>query len=89
MRSLIGPGSGGSDPSGSGRQQPSEQRPGGRRGRVVNERLRSALGLLGLLCSPATLRRFATIGFMFAVGSMLSLASSRGRCAGPQEVSCG
>lgn len=86
MRSLIGPGSGGSDPSGSGRQQPSEQRPGGRRGRVVNERLRSALGLLGLLCSPATLRRFATIGFMFAVGSMLSLASSRGRCAGPQEL---
>ena len=88
MRSLLAPGSGGGDPSSSGRQPP-EQRPGGRRSRLAGERLRRALSLLGLLRSPVTLRRFATIGFMFVVGSLLSLASSRGRCAGPQEVSRG
>ena len=41
------------------------------------------------LRGPATLRRIITVLFMFGLGSALSLASSRGRCAGPQEVSCG
>ncbi len=86
MRSLLGPGSSGGDPSSRRRQQP-EQRQGERRGRMAGERLRRTLGLLGLLRSPVTLRRFGSIGFMFVVGSLLSLASSRGRCAGPQEVS--
>ncbi|PSC74189.1 ATP-dependent zinc metalloprotease [Micractinium conductrix] len=81
MRSL--PADGGSDPSTSGGSgDPSTS---GRRGAAPG-RLKRALMALASLRTPLTLRRLLTIAFMFSVGSLLSLASSRGRCAGPQEV---
>ena len=83
MRSL--PADGGSDPSTSGGSgDPSTS---GRRGAAPG-RLKRALMALASLRTPLTLRRLLTIAFMFSVGSLLSLASSRGRCAGPQEVRC-
>ena len=57
-------------------------------GRGVGARLlRAAAAVLRMLRSPLALRRLLTIAFMFTLGSVMSLASSRGRSvSAPQEV---
>lgn len=63
---------------GNGSKPPESPQPRRARGRLDR--------LLGLLRSPLAVRRLLTVAFMFCLGSAMSLASSRGRCAGPQEV---
>jgi hypothetical protein len=90
----IASGSGGSSSSGPGsepsrrrRQQQQQQQQGAPP--EPRTRLGRALAFLAALRSRLALRRLLTMAFMFAVGSLMSLASSRGRVAGPQEVRVG
>ena len=82
MRSLLEASSSSSPPPDEDPQQPA------REGRGMGARLqRAAAAVLRMLRSPLALRRLLTIAFMFTLGSVLSLASSRGRSANaPQEV---
>ncbi|EFN53519.1 hypothetical protein CHLNCDRAFT_136599 [Chlorella variabilis] len=72
---LLEPPSGGSSPQG-----------GQRAPQGLVGRLRQALSALASLRNPLAFRRLLTIAFMFSVGSLMSFASSRGRCPGPQEL---
>lgn len=81
MRSLAD-GSSGSSNGAPRRPEPPQRR--GALGRL--KRLLAALAATVYGLGPVTLRRLLTVGFMFCLGSVLSLASNRGRCAGPQEV---
>ncbi|KAL4852738.1 putative inactive ATP-dependent zinc metalloprotease FTSHI 3 [Chlorella vulgaris] len=87
----IASGSGGSSSSGPGsepsrrrRQQQQQQQQGAPP--EPRTRLGRALAFLAALRSRLALRRLLTMAFMFAVGSLMSLASSRSRVAGPQEL---
>ncbi|PRW60944.1 ATP-dependent zinc metalloprotease [Chlorella sorokiniana] len=75
---LEGSSTGESSSSGRPPKPPARPRPSGRLAWLAE----ALQGLKG----PATLRRILTVLFMFGLGSTLSLASNRGRCAGPQEL---